>query len=185
MSIALKQILPPLISLVFLILLYPTVRKFDRQHNIEGSVLNMREELAIENKTDLGANQISLIQERINELLSGTQATASLSRTGMITYTVEEDDDTYSAHFSVTSLNYVVDKNAVVASCKTLKCISLTRESDEQTIEANKVSLVVESAEQGDRLIEYLQQFEQLCQTDTNIDTGIKRRLKKWVEKVL
>ena len=185
MSITLKRVLPPLISLVFLIVLYPTVRKFDRQHNIESAVLNMGEELAIENKTDLGANQISLIQERINELLDGTQATISLNRTGMVTYTIEEEEDTYSAHFSVTSLNYIVDKNAVIASCTTPNCISLTRESDEQTIESNKVSLVVESAEQGDRLIEYLQQFDQLCQNDTNIDTGLKRRLKKWVDKVL
>lgn len=184
MSITFKRVFPPLISLVFLIVLYPTVRKFDRQHNIESSVLNMGEELAIENKTDLGANQISLVQERINELLDGTQATVSLNRTGMVTYTIEEDGDTYTAHFSVMSLNYVVDKNAVVASCKTFNCITLTSESHDKTIESNKVLLVVESAEQGDRLIEYLQQFDQLCQSDTNIDTGIKRRLKKWVDKV-
>lgn len=185
MNISIKRVLPPLLLLFLLILLYPAVRKFDRQHNITSATLNMKESIAIENQTDLGANQIALIQERLNSLVSHTKASFTLNRSGMVEYSIEDDDDSYTALFTISSLNYTIDKNAVIASCKTPSCITLTRLSDNKTIESDKLSLLVESAEQGDKVIAYLAQFEQLSQEDTKIDTGIKRRLKKWIDKVL
>jgi hypothetical protein len=185
MNPTILRVIPPVCCLIVLLLLYPSVRQWDRNYNITSSTLNMKEELAIENQTDLMANQVSLIQERLNELVSHTGARFTLNRTGMIEYSLDEDDDTYTAIFSIGSLNYTVDKNAVDATCKTPSCITLIRMSDEKNIESEKISFHVESAEQGDKLVAYLGQFEELSKEDTKIDTGIKRRLKKWIDKMM
>jgi hypothetical protein len=46
------------------------------------------------------------------------------------------------------------------------------------------VLLSVQSAEQGDRLVDYLKQFEQICERDKQMETGAERKFKKFFDKL-
>lgn len=157
----------------------------DRERKIDSATQDMKTDLSIENNTDARANEVALLQVKINELLQATNAQLTLSRTGNVIYNQNTDED-FEAHFFITSLNYFVLDNGVKAECKSGDCVSIIKQGfiSDETREFDSIVLNVENSEQGDRLIEYLKQYETISNTDATIDKGIKRRGKRLIDKI-
>lgn len=176
----------PLFALVLLFLLYPKVRNFDRERKITVAVEDMQDDITIENLTDNKANEIQLLQTKINSLLETTNGSITLNRSGNIAYTTNEDNDTFQAVFFVESLDYFVSSNSIAGRCKTKGCVSLIKNGDtESAHEGEEVYIMLNSAEQGDRMIELLNQYKKISATDQQIETGYKRRIKRFIDKWL
>ena len=185
MTITVPQWALPLLLLVILMALLPVVTELDDQHMIGSAQRTMKRGLIIENKTDSKANEIALIQERINELLSPTSGVVELSRTGNIAYRHATEDD-YTAQFFINSINLFVGSNGVKGECLRGDCVTIAQDgliSDEKRQFAS-IQIPTSNAEQGDRLIEYLRQYQSLSNQDAGIDTGINRKLKKWYDRL-
>ncbi len=177
---------PPLVAIIILFLLYPKVKDFDRERKITVAVEDMHDDITIENRTDAKANEVHLLQEKINELLDGTKGSITINRSGNIIYTVLEDDETYTATFFVESLDYFVSSSSITGQCKTKGCVSISKEDDgSNQRETQEVYIMLSSAEQGDRMIQLLNEYKQISAGDQQIDTGLKRRFKRIFDKWL
>lgn len=175
----------PLLCLVILFLIYPKVRNLDRERKIRVAVSNMQDDVKVENLTDAGANEIQLLQEKMNQLLEGTNGSISINRSGNIVYTVMVDEETYEAVFFVGSVDYYVATNQINGQCKTNGCVNITKDGDSENIrETNEVTIQVLSAEQADRLILLLREYEGMSTSDQHIDKGLKRRFKRFFDKI-
>lgn len=78
--------------------------------------------------------------------------------------------------------------NSVHGECKSVGCVSITKVNDmldDEVIESDEVYLITRNAQLGDRLIRYLDQFKALCAKDEQIETGPKRKLRKWFDKII
>lgn len=177
---------PPLIAIMALFLVYPKVRDFDRERKIRVAVEDMNDNITIENRTDAQANEVNLLQEKINDLLIGTNGKVAINRSGNITYTLLEDGETYTATFFIESLDYFVSSNIITGQCKTKGCVSISKNDDEsEQKEVHEVYITLNSAEQGDRMIQLLNQYKQISAKDQEIDTGLQRRFKRIFDKIL
>jgi VCBS repeat-containing protein len=177
---------PPILGLVLLFLIYPKIRNFDRERKITVAVEDMQDDISVENLTDDRANEIYLLQTKINSLLNVTNGTISLNRSGNITYTVSEDNETFEALFFAESLDFYISTNSIAGRCKTKRCVNLTKNGDtEDTHESDEVYIMLNSAEQGDRMLELLNQYKKISTNDQQIETGLKRRIKRFVDKWL
>jgi hypothetical protein len=177
---------PPLLGLVLLFLFYPKIRDFDRERKITVAVEDMQDDISVENLTDDKANEIHLLQTKINSLLNATNGSISLNRSGNINYTVSEESETYEAVFFAESLDFYVSTNSIAGRCKTKGCVNLIKNGDSaDTHESEEVYIILNSAEQGDRMIELLNQYKQISAKDQQIETGFKRRIKRFVDKWL
>lgn len=176
---------PPLSALILLFLLYPKVRDFDRERKIRVAVEDMNDDITIENRTDAKANEVNLLQEKINELLTGTNGKIVINRSGNVTYTLLEDGETYTATFFIESLDYFVSSTTITGQCKTKGCVSIRKNEDEsEQKETQEVYITLSSAEQGDRMIQFLNQYKQISAKDQEIDTGFERRFKRILDKI-
>ncbi|MDI9867561.1 hypothetical protein QM480_24665 [Flectobacillus sp. DC10W] len=184
-SFTIPKWLPPIVCLVVLILLYPKVSELDRKRKIEVSAMDLETSLHIENQTDARAGEVSLIEIKCNELLASTGGHIELSRTGNISYYQDEDDDV-KAQFFITGTNYFVLDDGVKVECKNGDCVSITQQGmiSDESRSFDTVLLSVQSAEQGDRLVDYLKQFEQICERDKQMETGAERKFKKFFDKL-
>lgn len=177
---------PPLIALAILFFIYPKIRNFDRERKITVAVEDMHDDIVIENSTDGKANEVHLLEVKINELLSGTNGSISFNRSGNVTYTLDEDGDVFQAQFFIESLDYSVSVNSITGRCRTKGCVTLYNVDDvDDKRETQEVFILLNSSEQGDRLIELLNEYKQISAKDQKIDTGLNRRFKRFADKWL
>ena len=183
-NVSIPRWTPPLICLGILIYFFPNVRNFDRERNITVQVENMNDGIQIENKTDAGANEVQLLEVKANQLLEGTGGVIHLNRGGIVTYEYTEEDEVYTSIFHIESIEYVVLANSIRGECKLQGCISIAKQDEEKEVESDEMYIMLRSSEQGDKLISFLQQFKEISKSDTTIDTGIKRRFKRFFDKI-
>lgn len=186
-SLAMPQWLPPLVCLVILLGLYPQVRQWDRERKVEVAQEDMGSDLEVENRTDGTANEVKLLELKINELLSTTSGRISLNRSGIVHYVQTEDGDTYEADFFITAIDYFVFEESVKGECVREPCVTVTEKGvfSDETVQMDVVYILLQSGEQGDKLVQLLQQYEQITAGDTKIDTGMKRKFKRLLDGVM
>lgn len=177
----------PLVLLIVLLGLYPQVSEWDAERKVDSAVTSMRSDLDVENKTDGQANEVALIETKINELLANTGGKITLNRSGNIHYSQHEDGEDYEADFYVTAMSYFVSDDSIKGECQGEPCVTLSNKGvfDDEKVQMDYVYILLQSAEQGDKLVQLLQQFEQICDSDTEIDTGIKRKWKRIWDKIV
>lgn len=186
-SLAMPQWLPPLVCLVILLGLYPQVRQWDRERKVEVAQEDMSSDLEVENRTDGTANEVKLLELKINELLSTTSGRILLNRSGNVHYVQTEDGDTYEADFFITAIDYFVFEESIKGECVREPCVTVTEKGvfSDETVQMDVVYILLQSGEQGDKLVQLLQQYEQITARDTKIDTGIKRKFKRLLDGVM
>lgn len=179
--------IPPIALIIVLMVILPYVRRMDRQRQVNVSVLEMQKDLQIENKTDMRGNEIALIETRINDLIASTGSRVELGRGGNIRYYQQDAGDEFIAEYMVQAVDCFIFDNSIKIECVSESCITITQVgtfSDEK----NNVDfsfILLQSQEQGDRIVQYLNQYEQIVSKDTQIDTGAKRGLKRMIDKIM
>lgn len=173
----------PIIALVILFAILPQVRQWDKERKVDIAVSDMKLEHTIENLTDARADEVGLLETKINDLLNHETESISLSRTGNILYTAEADGDVYVASFFISAIDYSIHDLSVTGVCRGNDCVTITKKGtfSDKSIQTGQVAISLQSNEQGDRLIEFLRQYESICSEDTKIERGWRRRVKRFL----
>lgn len=179
--------MPPIIALVILLGFLPQVRQWDKERKVDVAVSDMKLKHELENKTDPGADEVGLLETKINDLLNYGTEKIELSRTGNVRYSAEIDGDKYTATFFISSISYSIHGLAINGICKGENCITLTKDGTftDKSIQTGQVTIPLQSNEQGNKLIAFLQQYESICEKDTKIKTGWRRKLKKFLDRIV
>lgn len=177
----------PIIALVILLAMFPQVRQWDKERKVEVAVSDMKLDHKLENLTDGRADEVGLLETKINDLLNYGAESISLSRTGNIRYTAKIDGDLYIASFFSDAVDYSIHNLAITGICKSNDCVTITKDGtfSEKTIQTGQVSIPLQSNEQGNKLIELLNQYQSICSEDTKIQRGLRRKIKKFWDKFL
>ena len=172
---------PPIIILVILFGLFPQVRQWDKERKIDIAVSDMKINHELENKTDSGADEVGILETKINDLLNYGTEKIELSRTGNVHYTAEIEGDVYEANFYISAIDYSIHNLNITCICKGDNCITLTKDGaiSDKKIQTGEITIPLQSNEQGDKLISLLNQYRIICNEDTIIQRGWKRKIKK------
>jgi len=178
---------PPIIILVVLFGLFPQVRQWDKERKIDVAVSDMKIDHELENKTDSGADEVGILETKINDLLNYGTEKIELSRTGNVHYTAEIDGDMYEANFYISAIDYSIHNLTITGNCHGADCVTISKKASfsDEKIQTGQIVIPLQSNEQGDKLIALFNQYETICSDDTKIQKGWKRRLKKIVDKFL
>lgn len=177
----------PVITLVLLSAIFPQVRQWDKERKVEVAVSDMKLDHKLENLTDGRADEVGLLETKINDLLNSGGESISLSRTGNIRYTAKVDGDLYVANFFISAVDYSIHNFAITGTCKGKDCVTITKNGtfSDKSIQTGQVSIPLQSNEQGNKLIELLSQYESICSEDTKIQRGWRRKVKRLFDKIV
>jgi hypothetical protein len=175
---------PPIVALVVLLGLFPQVRQWDKERKVEVAISDMKIGHELENKTDSGADEVGLLEIKINDLLNYGTEKVELSRSGNIHYTAEIEGTQYDAKFFISAIDYSIHGLSITGVCKGSDCVTITKSGtfSDESIQTGQITIPLQSNEQGNKLIEILQQYEAICNEDTKIERGWKRKIKKLFE---